>query len=156
MQQQGSTELHPQTRPPWAPWFVALLAFLAPPGGAMLTADNLSRMGAVAGESRARIVTAIGVIYAVGLTALLVLAQPHLNRPPVSDGGTSVAISLGTAVASYVAQRRTFAVWRLEHSRTRTGSALRALLLTVGYTIIVFVGAVILRIAVAAAMGDAG
>ncbi|HZU12915.1 MAG TPA: hypothetical protein VFB58_08755 [Chloroflexota bacterium] len=156
MQQQGTTTLSPGTRGPWSPALVAFLAFLAPPGGAMLTVDNLSRMGGLAAESKTRTMTAIASIFAAGLTLLLVLAQPHLNRPPSERPSTSLAISLGTAVASYIAQRRVFWGWRSGHRTTRTSSTASALLLTVLYTAIVFVAAVVLRLIIAAVMGDLG
>lgn len=156
VQKQRITPAAAEPLAPWTPVCVALIAFLLPAGGAVLTVRNMARLQQI-DQTRVRelVAAAIGV-FAIGFTALLVLAQPNPAKPEALSTNASAVLSLGTAVASYVVQRSPYMAWRRVHERQRTGGWLRALWLAVLFTLVTLAVVLVLRLAIAVFAAIAG
>jgi hypothetical protein len=144
---QPITDADPDVRPPWSPLSVSLITLLLPAGGAILTIRNLYRMQQMDGATAKRLTVVAYVIFAIGLTALLLSAKKASGGLLQPDTDASTVLSCGVALASYVVQRLPFRLWKLTHERTRTspwlGAAGRAAL----YTLITFAAVLPLCIA---------
>lgn len=108
-------------RPPWSPVSVTLMTFLLPAGGAVLTILNLRRLGEVPEPHSRRLVSAAVGLFALGYCTLIALAQTGARTDRL-DSNAVVVLSVGVALASFLAQRSAYRTWSTSHSRSRTGS----------------------------------
>lgn len=119
-------------RPPWSPILVTALAFLLPPGGAILTVWNLHRLGELDRPTAVRALIALVAVLSVGFVVLAIASLRAGGAGGGIDANASTIISVGIAAASYLAQRRPYRTWRASHARTRTSS----LLAGIGYAVL--------------------
>lgn len=149
MQKQGTTTSNADPRPPWSPFSISVISLILPAGGAVLTVLNIARMQTVRPRHVRELALATMVVFAIGLTILFTLATPAPGRQPTLDSGVSLVLSVGTAVASYVAQREPRARWRRQHPNARSSSVLTAVAWSCIYTLATALLAVPLRLIIA-------
>jgi hypothetical protein len=105
---------------------VTIIAFLLPPGGAVVTIWNLHRFSQLDSVRTRQLTIAVIGIFALGFALLLGLATPTANGVPAIDANASSILSVGIALACFVAQRSAYRMWRARNLRTRTSSWLGA------------------------------
>ena len=138
MEQKKTNQQGAETRLPWSPLSVSLIAFLLPPGGLALTVWNLRRLQVLDGKMARQLTIAVTVICVVGLTLLTALSPPGPNGSPQPSAEAAGVLSIGVAFASYAVQRNPFGAWRLSHLSMRTSSWLAALGLAALYSLPVY------------------
>lgn len=148
MQKQPNTIHGREPSVPWSPLTVALISFLLPAGGAVLTIRNMARLQQIDRTTVTELTVVTMAVFAIGFTALLVAGQPDPTKPASLDANVSAVLSFGTAVASYAVQRPAFVVWRRSHVRIRTGPWFRALGMALIYTLLILLAVLPLRLLV--------
>jgi len=126
VQRRLSNYLEGELRPPWSPLGVAGITLLLPPGGAILTVLNLRRLNELDAALTRQLIAAVIAVFALGSATLLVLTMPRPGTVGAADSSASSILSVGIALASYLAQRSSFLRWRVSHTRARTSSLLSA------------------------------
>jgi hypothetical protein len=140
-------EREPGARPrqrekrPWNPLSVTIITFFLPPGGAVLTILNLSRMSALERPRTRELSVAVIIVFALGFSALLALSQHGSKEAPRLDSVAGAVIQLGCAVAALIAQRTPFRDWRSSHAGVRTDAWLPAAALAVAYSFVTAIAA---------------
>lgn len=96
---------------PWSPLSVAVISFILPAGGAVLTLHNLRRLH-ILDEAQMRPFT-IGVIlvYAFGMSILLALGPTQASGTPQLDPDAYSVVQFGFAAAAYLVQRAPYRLW---------------------------------------------
>jgi hypothetical protein len=156
VQKQGSTSREAGPRQPWSPLTLSFIAVFLPAGAAVLTVLNIARMQPVRPPQVRRLALATMSVFAVGLTALFLLSAPTPSHQPGLNSGVSLVLSLGTAVASYVAQRAPYRAWRISRPSARTSGTLSAIAWAAVYTVATALIALAVFVIVALAAHGAG
>ena len=125
-----------ETSPPWSPLSVSLIALLLPPGGAVLTIQNLQRLRAVDAPLARQLTIALIGVYVLGIMALVLVSPRSSRGVPTPDSDVTTVLYGGVALASYIVQRQPFQSWRTAHLRTRTSSWIGALGIAFIYTLV--------------------
>jgi hypothetical protein len=99
---------------------VTIIAFLLPAGGAVITVWNLHRFSQLDSVRARHLTIAVIAVFALGLALLLGLAPPSAGGMPTVDANASSVLSIGIALACFVAQRPAYRVWRERNTRTQT------------------------------------
>ncbi len=118
----GTTASAREARPPWSPLSVAIIAFLLPAGGAMLTIRNLQRLGQLDQRAARELIAVVLLVCAVGYALLISYATKNANGFLQPDAGASAVLPFGFGLACFSAQRRPFRQWRSVNPSTRTSS----------------------------------
>lgn len=100
---------------PWSPLSVAVITFILPAGGAVLTVHNLARIQGGDNSQVRRQTVGIVLLFALGLAIILALAPVQSNGAPRLDTDTYTVVQFGVAVAAYVVQRAPFRAWHQSH-----------------------------------------
>lgn len=156
MQKQGSTTSGSRPSPPWSPLVVTVIAFLLPPGGAILAVRSMARIRGEQDSGRAlREVVATVVVFTIGLTILATTAQSRGGDMPKVSPGASTVITVGTAVACYLILRPAYAEWRGKNPSQPPGSLLSAVGNAILFTLITVFAAAVLAAIVIGVSGTA-
>ena len=110
----------PQTAGPWSLALVTAITFFLPAGGAVVAIRNLARLGEIDARRSLELTVATILVFAVGYSTLLFVAQPNLTAPSNLSPTVTGALSLGTAAAAFLYQRREYVAWRQSHPGTGT------------------------------------
>lgn len=148
MQTQGTTSSSVATKQPWSVITVSVIAFLLPPGGALLTVRNLARLRESDRRRAGELTAVVFALYAAGFTVLLLLVAPHGGDPAPLAPEVSLVLSIGTALASYLALQRPYQEWRTAHRTAKPASVLSALITAVLYTFAISLAVTLIRFAI--------
>lgn len=141
---------------PWSPVGVCIIAFILPPGGAVLTIWNLQRLGQLNATTARQLMLVVMSLFALGYALLLSLTPVKSGSVPQFDASAARLINFGTAIASYLVQRPRFIEWRVSHKRDRSGSVASAVGIAVVYSVIWLVPTTITYLIVQALVGGTG
>ncbi|HLJ65916.1 MAG TPA: hypothetical protein VKX16_00980 [Chloroflexota bacterium] len=140
MSWQRSTNVAAPDRAPWTPLSVALIAFILPAGGAILTIRNLERLRQFDARVARQLSIAVVVLFAVGLTVLISSAPRTTSGMLQPDATATSILQFGVAAGSYLVQRAPFRAWRLANQRNRTSPWIGGAGLAALYTLLTIVG----------------
>jgi hypothetical protein len=124
-----------------------------PAGGAILTVRNLERLGELTAKTARRLLILLVLVFAVGLAILVYVAQKDKTGHFVIDSQALLVISVGVAVACYLAQGAAYRTWRTAHPTEQAGSVLEAVALTLIYYLLTAAAAAPLIVIAAALSG---
>ncbi|MBV9282289.1 MAG: hypothetical protein JOZ41_19580 [Chloroflexi bacterium] len=112
-----------------------VIALLLPAGGTVVTILNLQRMSQLTTRMARQLAVAAILIIAIGFLILILLAGQDTSELP-ADSGTLFIITVGVALASFMAQRAPFRAWLAGHRGTRVSSWYGALGLAIVYQLV--------------------
>jgi hypothetical protein len=115
---------------------VSVLTFLFPSGGAVVTVRNLQRLDQVSARTARALLIIVIAVFALGLALLVLTSQKDKSGKVMIDSGAYLIVSVGAAVASYLAQRNPFRSWRTAHTGVLPGSLLEAIALVLLYQLV--------------------
>lgn len=110
-----------QASRPWSLAVVTAITFFLPAGGAVVAIRNMARLGEIDAHRALELTVATIVVFAAGYSALLTVAPPDQTGASTLSPIVTALLSLGTALAAFLFQRREFAAWREAHPRSDTG-----------------------------------
>jgi hypothetical protein len=116
----------PDALPPWSPLSVALIAFLLPAGGIVVTIQNMYRLQVLDRAQAYRMAVGAMCIVAVGLGIILGIAPTDKSGQPIPPSGAELILSIAAAALAIAAHRGPFERWRSAHRVEATASWLRA------------------------------
>ncbi len=118
MRKQVSVE-RPQ---PWSLVLVTAITFFLPAGGAVVAIRNMVRLGEIDARRALELTVATIVVFAAGYSGLLIVSQPDSSGAPTLSPIVTALLSLGTALAAFIFQRKEYVAWRQTHPGTDTGA----------------------------------